>query len=288
MFLVGTPSIDWLTVTTLDVAAAMALRDRMSEGARLLPERQRMQYRGATAVSARGTVFLGAYDGAGGAHWLCQASGLCADDVYSWLGPAIARRVSPWKVTRLDIQLTVDYDPGEWKQRELFYRLNRRGTVCTDFVESWSGNQTYKLATVYYGKRGSDRVVRIYEKEGLGEDRYLRFEVEFKAERARYAARVLGSGIGPSKGAILKAEIERVADAPLSDAFLPPLNGEKAAHVRAIKTPDDGSAWIMSTCMPKLTKYMAEYGSMNEVGDALLVIAEAVLAGSFDNGGDTP
>lgn len=208
----GRPAADWLTLTTFDEKEAGRLWELLFclQNARdkVKPARQ-MQYQGVgtdTAFMGRGYQ----KDNQTGETLLStmfRAWGSASHDTLAEIGnEPIAT------CTRIDLQITIPL-PAEYKARRLKDKLD---------TAEWRGRrrklklyESDGLDTVEIGGRTSDRFIRIYVKQING-IHWLRFEVEYKDERAQKVYAVVCRGNTNVMGGILRAEIDalpEVADA---------------------------------------------------------------------------
>lgn len=185
-----------------------------------------MQYEGNRYAHA----FHGQGTQNGRPHYLVQLSGYFADTLY-----ADMVKLKP-VTTRVDYQITID-KPGGFVSRE---------TVDMMRNLPWPGRRRKVTLidgggddTIYIGSRTSDRFIRIYVKH----EKYLRFEVEFKSERARRAVYVAS---GEGMGGILKSELEKLPDVPIVHEFKKYLQGIPADVRVAVESPDMARklAWL--------------------------------------------
>lgn len=176
------PMCDWLTLTAWESAQPLAsffyrhTEEINRQGVR------RLQY---TGQEANG-LFLGTArqrehreDDFMREHTMFQASGEIADLAFQHLDQKDIR------CTRLDLQATIPL-PAGYNARLLY-------DILTDDQAEWGGRARNvqlvesgdRLDTVYIGARSSDLWIRIYVKaDGKGVPAYLRFEVEYKGQKA--------------------------------------------------------------------------------------------------------
>lgn len=247
--------LDWLTVTTferqyIDVAATVFNGVEM-EAAR------RLQYEGHQHGNDDGTVFFGQGEQKGRDHYLMQASGLRADSAWSSYRGMVEQ--GGLRVTRIDIALTVRYDRLSWSQDGLFRALKRRWPKkAISYVESCSGPQGEKLATVYVGSRSSDRLMRVYEKVVGEGDIVLRCEVEFKSKRAQVVARHLLDGVAAA--AILRHEVERLDVHEVVQVFGRYLHDD-GVNPRVVASDGDTERWLVDQVLPALQRWVNSHGN---------------------------
>ena len=175
--------IDWLTATTWDdymfrtAVFTWQSRTLKVDGGREAASKRDskfMQYKGFLI----GGVFFGSALQDGEYHYIVRASGDVSHDFCR------AVRLTGWKITRIDVQLTVDMpkvynslavmeqlEDAEWKGRKPSITLHANSNG---------------MDTVYIGSRQSESFVRMYVKDDAEGYRYLRYEMEFKGEKAMY------------------------------------------------------------------------------------------------------
>ena len=183
-FLIGSPSLDWITIGSyeyafrelveLSVLPLIASDEYQSEPGKSL------QYEGFYQVDAfgRAPIFLGTGTQRGKVHHLFRVSGMLADAAFQQL----LKLDVNYNTSRLDVQLTLPPD-GElstalWQdfnQRQYEYEQGRgpyarKVTLVTD---NGNGN------TLYIGSRKSTRFIRVYQKD-LEDSSLVRLEVELK------------------------------------------------------------------------------------------------------------
>jgi len=179
-FAVGIPMCDWLTLGTFDDEVMKAFVDYLHEIAFRLDieptDSKVMQYEGIRAES----VFYGAAIQDERIHGLLSIGG---QDAHSAVFADFDVNQASPKCTRIDLQITMplesDFDSYRLSKQLQDGRWKRRGSdPMVDVYLSGAGYDT-----IYVGARSSDRFWRIYVK-GSPEEKYLRFEVEYKSQRA--------------------------------------------------------------------------------------------------------
>jgi len=255
MFYLDQPGIDYLTCTTFNPVVFATVRKVVTETARHYDrDRRRLQYTGILGHHEQGSAYCGSGIQKNRDHYLVQISGLWADTLF----PLVANHVATGKArcTRIDLQLTVNYDRDSWSQPDLADTLrhdNPRRSVS--YLESASGPANSKLGTVYFGSRSSDRFVRVYEKMGLGEDVFLRFEAEFKSPRADVVCKAVDEH-GP--WAVLGAEILRVDNADLMRMFDHDPNAV-LVEPQLIRPEPATLKWLRETVAPSLDRAINDH-----------------------------
>ena len=256
MFTVNEAKCDYLTVTTFN-PVVMFVIDQWHRGIGVAREgKKRMQYAGTVTSDRYGQSFYGIGTQRGMTHSLLQVSGELADSALTAVREFIFK--GQCRVTRIDLQVTVPYPRETWRQVELFEALkysDMRSSVS--YIESRSGPANSTLATVYIGSRSSDRLVRIYEKLGLGESVFLRFEAEYKGKRAMAVTQALLAG--NSERSVLQSELMRIPDTyNLRDLYMPILDGDKA-EIRVMPETGNTEKWLRETVIPALDRFLQSH-----------------------------
>jgi len=262
MFYVNVVSLDYLTISTYNpVIVGMARKVVAASAKRTDADKKRMQYTGELFHNEEGTAFIGSGDQGGTEHHLIQVSGLMADTLFPIFAHPL--KTGKAKCTRIDLQITVEYDRESWSQSDLFDVLRSRNPGrSVSYVESQSGPAGSKLATVYFGSRKSDRFLRIYEKMGLGEDVYLRFEVEYKGARANTVASWIDEK-GPKP--ILANEIARTGYKLIADTFAIP---GPVFNPKLIKPEPQTLKWLREQVAPALDRVLNDHNvNSDEIAD---------------------
>lgn len=267
VFHVNQVTFDYLTLTSFNPIFAQAVADWLQDNMRHGdPDKHRMQYGGTLWHSERGNVFIGEGKQNGHNHYLIQASGFVADDIWNPAKQFVSAGITT--VTRLDLQRTVEYERHSWSQSLLAAGLrsihgDRRSV---SYVESRSGPQGSKLATVYFGSRQSDRFVRIYEKKGLNEEVFLRFEVEFKSPRSHAVAlAILHKGDYED---IYLEEVARVGHPVIAVVF-----GKEGwtKAVRVVKPEPATLKWLREQVAPALLRVVNDHNIDSEEVERLFL-----------------
>lgn len=256
--------IDWLTAATWDdykfrsVAFSWQSRqlrlDDDGEGAKR-KDSKFMQYKGYVMAG----VFFGTAVQGEESHYVVRASGDVAHEF------ATAVRLTGWRVTRMDIQLTVDMpkiynslavmeqlEDAEWKGRkpEVSLQANSSG-----------------MDTVYIGSRASESFVRQYVKQDSEGYRYLRYEMELKGDKASYAWSEFAKD--PSViGRFLKASLDGIPSGVWGvEMFKHRLAGVMAQRVKGRYVRSSGRilGWLEIQVGPAIRKWAHEH----EMGPAI-------------------
>lgn len=149
---------------------------------------------------------------------------------------------SDMKMTRLDLQFTVK-KPVYWDSLEFYY--------CMD-LGVWPGRKRHVTVTIndgndtiYIGDRTSDRFVRVYVKNGD----WVRFEVEFKRERAVAAWNRVRKSRRHAIAGILQAEMNQLPDYPML--------GEMVADLQVMSGPVEIKLETVKSTNLKRVKWLA-------------------------------
>jgi len=270
--------LDWLTLTSWN-KGAIEVMSALFNGARGKPAR-RMQYEGTMYQNDAGSVFFGTDEQRNKAHYLCQVSGLRANEAWEAYGSLAANGLV--KVTRVDGAITTQV--RHWSQSHLFSRLRKIAPFRSgSYLESKSGPQGRKLATVYVGSRSVYRMLRIYEKVLPDDAIALRFEVEYKAGRAAEVARLMLAGSLLDN--FLKAEVELLDDNQLSRLFLPLLDGTGQLPV-VRREKNRTQEWLMQQVLPALQRFLNEHG--NEAHELRYAFLKILLNAGLDETDEGP
>lgn len=228
--ILNVPMCDYLRVTTWDWETYVSIATEVvhaMHGDLGRPGRV-MQYEGNSYAHG----FHGQGEQNGRPHYLAQLSGMFADELYQ---PVTSHKPV---VTRVDYQITIE-KPTWYDARKFCDKLR---------AEPWP-NRRRKITlidgggddTVYIGSRTSDRFIRIYVKH----ERYLRYEVEYKGERARRAV-YLANGTG--KAALLSGELAKMPQTDTVLKFVAALDAAGVDVKVTIADPDIERkvAWLRS------------------------------------------
>lgn len=245
--IVNKPSLDWVTATTNHFRKYQVTAWEVTPGDQSGKRGKWLQYKGDQYEG----IFHGQAQQGSKTSYLLKITGGKADS----LGEVVLK--NEMKVTRLDIQLTVAL-PDWFDARELHDEMALGvwpGQWRTVSMIQNGGNDT-----VYIGHRSSDRFIRIYVKETS----YIRFEVEFKAERAVRAAKMIAEGGDIVKGAILSAEMDKLPSAAILDVFQRYLAGSEDVKVKYLATEKLGKIRWIARILNSIEQSMNDhdYGDM--------------------------
>ena len=172
------PTLDYVRFATWKTAAYAEVMAQISRDYPLDGHKSNfLQYRG-TRYGAYGQLFAGRAMQAGKEHYIIHNSGFTSHDFYAaydfdW----------PWYCTRIDLEVTLPM-PSWFYDDDFEAQLAAMRDITE--ISSPSGR------TVYFGKRTSGRMVRLYTKT-LDDTRYLRCELELKKSYAQIAHQILGA-----------------------------------------------------------------------------------------------
>lgn len=193
---------DWLTLTSFSDD-----NDLWKIFVILTPEPERRQTKRMQYSGSKGShTFWGTGTQNGIEHTLFQASGETADVALD------LAKGTETRCTRIDLQVTIDLFAG-WDSRELYDGL-------ADPMAEWNGRQKAVsivqsgdgLDTVYIGSRKSSMLIRIYVKPSAdGRPAYLRFECEYKGDKADGVYRAIVEGKYTPES-ILQFELHRLPE----------------------------------------------------------------------------
>lgn len=258
MFEVNRPALDYLTLTSFNPRAMRAMfewHEAMTDNHK---DAKRMQYVGRMAHDRYGSAFLGVAEQKSMTHSMLQVSGLLAETAWTEMKQFVL--AGQCKVTRLDLQVTVDYPRDVWSQSDLADEIRAEmPNRSISYVESRSGPQKSKLATVYVGSRQSDRLYRIYEKLGMADEVLLRFEVEYKGQRAVATANALLAD-ATIKG-LLWHEVLLLPDVYNMRRIFGKVLETSPYAVRVVRDSGNTEEWLKTSVLPALDRYLNQHES---------------------------
>jgi len=267
MYNVNLAGLDWLTMTSFEAGAYQRWVQYVNELTTEPTEAKRMQYLGVIAHHATGSAFVGTGTQRKMLHTMAQVSGMLAEDAFTRYQGAIY--AGHFRVTRLDLQITVEYDRENWSQSALFATLREKHPKrSVSYAESQSGPAGSKLATVYFGSRTSDRIIRIYEKPGMGEDVFLRFEIEYKGARANETAQQI-AGDRTLVDALLWHEILRLDVDELTALYDYVFDDTEPKNIRIVKESGNTKRWLLDTCLPALDRFLNDHNGTQHHDEVL-------------------
>ena len=269
MFYINKPSIDYLTVTTYEPEVFNFWYDRFlvpgdetSEGNQSKFE----NYAGVKLDKEVGALFIGEGIQRKRQHYLLYISSHLSEILFDGLvkmTPPLRQREREGDITlnctRLDIQCTIP-SPDGWSQWNLQQRLHDRGYLVWS---SASMTKSKEFRTVYVGSTGSDRLIRIYQKLNDDDELFLRFEVQYRNNKAHGYAYQAFSTIRQQgeigKAGILHQELLNLRDSHLTDLFGPAIASQsddpiklKREYTRSMTTRN----WLTGQVLIALTRYV--------------------------------
>lgn len=261
--ILNSAKVDWITATTNDFRKYQMTVWEILPGDRSGERSSFQQYKG----DSYGGVFHGQAEVKGRTSYLIRVSGAEADEHWE----VICR--NGLKVTRFDLQVTI-LKPEWYHARELKDAIEFGvwpGQSRLVELRERQGNDT-----VYVGSRTSDRFIRIYVKE----DDFLRFEIEFKQERAVIASKMMLEQGRMVARAVLVSEINKMPDNPVSDEFKRVL-GDSVAEVKVpylAKDKHKTLKWI-ATILPALERASLDH----DIGDRVTIWLMSVIDNKFSS-----
>jgi hypothetical protein len=263
--IVNDPGVDWLTFTSFDEEEeARLLRAFWACGSGSVTQAKQMQYEG---IEKDNGVFIGIgwipresdEKGVKSRNVMLRTWGGTADDVWLSLSDEPVRVCK-----RIDVQITIPL-PFDYCARTLKDSLESgdwfgRKRIC-ELIERDG------LDTVGIGSRSSDRYIRIYVKL-INELRWLRFEVEYKQERAEEAYRIAGQGNRYLIGGMLRSELSQLpAVADIGLLKLKDALSYSSVTVKAVQREKDKDGrldWLRTAVSPCLIKLLNDHDTRSE------------------------
>lgn len=255
--------MDWITATSYDYNFykfwAKEVRDWEGEK----KEAKLMQYLGMEVEAKGGTIRLMVGTQRDREHYMLHLTSSVADVYLSDVTNQIQQGFV--SVTRCDIQITIP-KPKSWSQMEFFKAQYERSKVT--WIDSKDKRSGKMLETVGIGSRTSDRYVRMYTKLGAGE-LYLRFEVEFKGDRAKAVMReILRRDEG--KKEILLHELLKLKSKRAESAFYMAIGAHNPFRVKVQKltSASKTNRWLVETVLPVLIRQLSDHDDDGSLWDA--------------------
>lgn len=270
-FITNVVACDYLTVGTFNPAAHSDVNNTIASCDIVPQEKHRMQYDGMEQTFSDGSVFWGTGIQKGVPHYLTQVSGAASD---RFIRRAVLLGRDDFNVTRLDIQLTIR--KPDWFKARAFLDTLRTG--------DWAGRRkkatmvdNYGDDTVYIGSWHSDSFARVYVKE----KEWIRFENEWKKERADSAFRIIKAH-GPQKAmhGLLYGELLKLPDHPVKTAYREVLDGYETMTAMVVKPESKRMKWFIKQCTPAIQTLLSDH----DCGDRTREILEDLLSGRYLNG----
>lgn len=256
MFELNISKLDYLTITTFEPSIMAELYKWHIAIGSELPNRKRGNYVGSVTNDRYGSSFCGVAKQGDREHVMMQVSGLLSESAFTATKEFVISGRA--RVTRIDLQITVDYDREVWSQYDLFCALKEEnGGRSVNYRESKSGPQNSILATVYYGSRTSDNMVRIYEKRGLNDDIHLRFEVEYKSARAQEVHSALCAG--SNRRALLWGQMLKLPDVLGLRRLYSPHLKTTPTYTTVVRESGDTERWLNTVVLKALDRFLAQH-----------------------------
>lgn len=265
--LIDVPAVDYLRLSSFDGKAIAAFHQVVLRRNEPDMESSWKQYRGVRA----GQLFAGVAKQNDKIHGIFDVSGSEAHSIMVAETPTGL----DIKSTRIDLQVTIQLLPEyQYRAREFKdlleaadwataqgTRLHKRKATLIE------GPSEFGLDTVYIGSRTTDRFSRVYVKEDLEKNQYLRFEVEFKSERANLVYQECLTD-GRNVAAILHGEWERIppveveAWLKIGEVLALFQEGKQISIPRSAADSNSRFRWFVSNVLPALETLLNdhEYG----------------------------
>ena len=247
-YLLNTPQIDYLTVSTRSLGYYELYRERLFSISKDfgVPSRPSKLLDYVGACSADGSITVLSRMCSGVPQYLIQLSGPRTSELaMAVVGDDEVRH------TRVDVAYmssTNDYP----KPQELLLLLSSYGVPCEVRSDERS------LQTLYVGERTRTRFIRIYEKE-IGGRTYIRFELELKKDLARRVAVHALQSTSVRYG-LLAASFDKLpleVQTQLAFNFEGTVEKDKATVKEC--TPETYRDWFKETVVPSLLKRMRNH-----------------------------
>jgi len=284
------PSVDWITLTTFKKEIGVDWRAKIFSDGDFIriaeqEEARHLQYKGFRVPADGGTIFWGRAEQGRGkrSHWLVMVSGRLADEVvFGELQYLLWQGDERINCTRIDYQVTqfdegiLDKEKSSIKYlRGVFQALQDRDDFPLSWIQDKGGSQA--IATIGIGKRKNPTYRRIYAKP-LKAGHALRWEVEYKGDKAKSALGVLIGGGGRDKvGNVLRWELRRLKSMALLayfDSALPSEGFKLPTYKR--EAASSVELWLIKTVLPSFERFVGT----NERGDFVgALFAEAYHRG---------
>ena len=249
--IINIPQIDWLTFTTWEEPVYKAWQEWQSLQLGDVKTGKIRMYDGIW----RGSSFIGEGRQENKAHGLVRVSGSESHKAFHQIS-----KVGEAKCTRLDVQITTPLPEG-YSARQFAddTRAGQSGQFSRSIrlIENSDG-----LDTVYIGAGSSDRFARFYVKL-VDEVRYLRFEVEHKAEWADLVAKSSKGEVAVLAG-VMQDFLESMAvedSQGVIKIFTQLLNSVKAGLKIGYEVRDKNKTmeWIMDQVTPAMIRLLKDH-----------------------------
>jgi hypothetical protein len=263
------PMLDWMTVTTFESKVAHSILYNwladLGDYADNKIDISLMGYKGRTFDG----MFWGQKDinhgkHEGRRHWLIKVSGPRSENLAILLRDN-AYRLTDYKVTRLDVQVTILGNLSDARiltdrlRASPFQGRGRQPKIT--LIESDNH-------TIYVGSRQSERMVRIYEKRPDDGQTYVRFEVELKGAVANETWKGFISGATTTKmtlAGILARFPVNVFDYSVVFSDLRDCLGNNAWKPVIIPIEHDTVKWLKTQVDAAIEKLAGDHAIMAEL-----------------------
>lgn len=296
MITLDEPMVDWITLTTFSHHIgewwAANLRKNAMGAIKVLSGVRRLQYKGDVLEDSEGSIFVGKGKQGRASHYMATVSGLLADRVMEggiktkygflvrdgggeWLGDVNCTRIDV-QVTCLDKSIQGEGGGSLEYQKKVFDSIQGAGRAVSWFQD---GSGENAVVTVAVNSRKSDVYYRIYPKP-TNEGHAMRFEVEYKKEKAARVFASICSGGRQKMGEILKYQVMQLNSAELKALVLGALEGYSASFPK--KQVGDGATntelWLLTVVLPSLVRTLK---TSDRAGIVWAAFGDAL--GAYDN-----
>lgn len=260
-----TVAFDWLTVTSFDYQFYKFWSEELKSWKEEKREAKMMQYLGFEKELSAGRMRLMVGSQKDREHYVLHlTSGLA--ELYTW-AVVTQHKQGMCRVTRADLQVTITL-PKKWNQVKFFTSMHERGIAS--FVESKDRKTGLRTETVGVGSRQSDRYKRMYTKVA-GKGLLLRFEVEFKGDRANAVMRAVSKD-ETKKREILLHELLMLKSPAAEAAFYNAIDAPSAYRVTVKNLTSAGktNTWLLDSCLPVLVRQLTDHDEDGSLWDAYI------------------
>lgn len=268
------PAVDWLTLTTFDLKTQMRISKLLLKHAPNAGGEATAKKEGRYTGRAGKNWFGGEGSQNGKQHILYRFTGDLSDAI------AFDKERPVVDCTRIDIQLTMPLPCAIEEAFELYVDLAR----VLDDSEKERGIRGRKIggplypngeSTIYVGTReGTQRLYRIYVKEGPDGDWFIRFEVEFKDKNGLAGKAWRKIGRDPlSVVSLLAGELSTLPPHRLLDPLHEQMRlmpQELMKQERRRSEPNKTLEWIKRQVSPAVTRLLGYHDTRDEMTAILL------------------
>lgn len=289
----GVCMIDWLNLTSFEPSVWAGFEKSLEEyfGDRWHNEGKESKihvYEGTScSLPGVGWAFLGSGMQGGKQNVMLRVTGRLADRIFNrpYVQSVLIGGIA--KASRIDLQVTV-VEPKNWSQWELMVEMKERGhnVAWIDSIDRVSGKN---LATIYHGSRHSSRYTRLYEKLSKSGDVLLRFETEYKGDRAKQVAKSLCEEMKDKGWQYLSHEMNGFKSSNLNKAMKGVLLPDAAVTERVVRERgmDSTLEWIKGVCLPVIDRYLKQHDDagreINDILISMLVNRAELFGGEEEN-----